>query len=71
MMDIDRDRDKLESRRQEIEARLRQIAAASGLDRELCRDEVERLSSEQDALEYVLGFERPADAESRRWSVQP
>jgi hypothetical protein len=48
----------------------RSRSTAPGLDREQCRAEVERLLSEQDAIELVLGFERPADAESRRWSGQ-
>jgi len=65
---MDIDRDNLKSRWQDIETRLNQIAAAPGLDRELCRAEVERLLSEQDAIEYVLGFERSADTESQKWS---
>jgi hypothetical protein len=65
---MDIDRHKLESRWMAIEKRLHQIAAAPGLDQELCRAEVKRLLSEQDSIEYALGFDRPADAASRKWS---
>jgi hypothetical protein len=65
---MDIDRHKLESRWKAIEKRLHQIAAAPGLDQELCRAEVEQLLSEQDSIEDVLGFDRPADAASRKWS---
>jgi hypothetical protein len=44
---MDIDHDSLTSRWQATEARLNQIAAAPGLDRELCRSEVERLLAEQ------------------------
>ena len=59
----------LDARWQAIESRLKQIAAASGLDRELCRAEVERLFWEQDAIEFVLGFDHPEGVVSRRWSA--
>jgi hypothetical protein len=58
----------LDARWQVIETRLGQIAAAPGLDRELCRAEVDRLFSEQDAIEFVLGFDHPEGVVSRRWS---
>jgi hypothetical protein len=65
---MDIDRYKLESRWKAIEKRLHQIAAAPGLDQELCRSEVQRLLAEQDSIEYVLGFDRPAHGASRKWS---
>jgi hypothetical protein len=49
-----------------IEARLNQIAAAPGIDQELCRAEVEILLEEQDRIEYVLDFKGPKG--SRSWS---
>jgi hypothetical protein len=33
-----------------------------------CRAEVERLLTEQDQIEYVLGFDPSTDPDSRRWS---
>jgi len=48
--------------------RLSRLYAATGLDRELSAAEVERLESEQDRIEWQLGFDRLADAESRKWS---
>jgi hypothetical protein len=65
---MDVDRDTLNSRWQAIEKRLHQIDAASGLDQELCRAEVERLLTEHDQIEHVLGFDPSADPDSRRWS---
>jgi hypothetical protein len=62
------DRDSLESQWRANEAQLNRITAASGLDRELSAAEVERLEAEQDRIEWKLGFEGPADAESRKWS---
>jgi hypothetical protein len=58
----------LDARWQLIETRLGQIAAAPGVDRELCRAEVDRLFSEQNAIEFVLGFDHPEGVVSRRWS---
>jgi hypothetical protein len=58
----------LDARWQQIETRLGQIAAAPRLDRELCRTEVDRLLSEQDGIEIVLGFDHPDGVVSRRWS---
>ncbi len=58
----------LDARWQQIETRLGQIAAVPSLDRELCRAEVHRLLTEQDAIEFVLGFDHPEGAVSRRWS---
>jgi hypothetical protein len=60
------DRDALNVRWQAIETRLNQIAAAPGLDQELCRAEFESLLTEQDQIEYVLGLD--ATSGSRRWS---
>jgi len=60
------DRDALSTRWQAIEARLNQIAAAPGLDRELCHTEVEKLLEERDRIEYVLDLNGPQG--SRRWS---
>jgi hypothetical protein len=68
---MDIDRDPLNSRWHEIETRLNQIAAAPGLDQEICRSEVERLFSEQDRIEYVLSLDRPADAASQKSSGLP
>lgn len=56
-------RDTLNARWEAIETRLVQIAAAPGLDRELCRAEAERLLAEQDQIEYVLGLHRPSNGE--------
>jgi hypothetical protein len=36
--------------------------------RNLCRAEVERLLTEQEQIEYVLGFDCPANRASRKWS---
>jgi len=33
------------------------------------RMEIKRLLTEQDAIEFVLGLDQPADAESWRWSA--
>jgi hypothetical protein len=54
------DRDTVNSRWRAIEARLTQIAAGPGLDRQVCLVEVEQLLSEQDAIEFVLGVDRSA-----------
>ena len=62
------DRDTLESKWCENEARINRLAAASGLERELSAAEVERLEAEQDRIEHALGCDGPADAESRKWS---
>jgi hypothetical protein len=62
------DRDSLESQWRANEAQLNRITAASGLDRELSAAEVERFEAQQDRIEWLIGFERPADAESHRWS---
>ena len=62
------DRDALESKWQ---AQLNRIAAASDLDRELLATEAERLEDEQDWIEWSLGFDRPSEARTRRWSGLP
>jgi hypothetical protein len=58
----------LDSRWQANERRPNEIAAMTGLGREMHAAESERLEGEQDAVEHALGFDRPADAVSRRWS---
>jgi hypothetical protein len=58
----------LEARWQAIERELSRIAVMPGLDREMHAREAERLEAEQDRIEWQLGFDRPGDAESRRWS---
>ena len=58
----------LEAKWQANDRELNRIAAAPGLDRELCHVEVDRLEADQDAIEHALGFDNPAQAGSRRWS---
>jgi|HubBroStandDraft_4_1064222.scaffolds.fasta_scaffold3248236_1 hypothetical protein len=58
----------LETKWQANERRLTEIGSMSGLGREMHATETERLEAEQDRIEWHLGFERPADAESRKWS---
>jgi hypothetical protein len=43
----------------EIEVRLNQIAAAPGLDQELCRSEVERRRSKQERIEFISRLRPP------------
>jgi hypothetical protein len=60
------DRDALESQWQVNERRLNEIAAMTGLGREMHAAESERLEAAQDAIEFELGADgRPG---SRRWS---
>ena len=40
----------------------------TGLDRELDASRQEAIEADQDAIEHALGFDRPVDADSRRWS---
>jgi hypothetical protein len=49
-------RNALNGRWQAIQARLSQIAAASGLDQELCRAEVEKQLSKQNGIQYLIGL---------------
>jgi hypothetical protein len=44
------------------------MAHSEGLDREMHASIAERIEVEQDRIEWQLGFDRPGDAESRRWS---
>jgi hypothetical protein len=63
------DRDALESQWQANERRLNEIAAMTGLGREMHAAESERLEAAQDAIEFELGTDsRPG---SRRWSGAP
>jgi hypothetical protein len=62
------DPEALEAKWQSNERELNRIAAAPGLDRELCHAEVDRLEAEQDEIEFRLGFGNPAQLDSRRWS---
>jgi hypothetical protein len=50
------------------ERELSRIDTMPGLDRELHASIAERIEVEQDRIEWQLGFDRPGDAESRRWS---
>jgi hypothetical protein len=50
------------------ERELSPIAAMPGLDREMHAGDAERIEGEQDAIEFALGFDRAADAKSRKWS---
>ena len=60
------DRDALESQWQVNERRLNEIAAMTGLGREMHAAESERLEAAKDAIEFELGADgRPG---SRRWS---
>lgn len=60
------DRDAPESRWLANERRLNEIAAMTGLGREMHAAESERLEAAQDAIEFELGADgRPG---SRRWS---
>jgi hypothetical protein len=61
-------RDDLEPKWQANGRRLNEIAAMTGLGRELHAAESERLEGEQDWIEWQLGFDRPADAATRKWS---
>jgi hypothetical protein len=60
------DRETLERQWQANERRLNEIAAMTGLGREMHAGESEALESAQDAIEFELGSDaRPG---SRRWS---
>jgi hypothetical protein len=60
------DRESLEARWQANERRLNEIAAMTGLGREMHAVESERLETAQDAIEFELGADgRPG---SRKWS---
>jgi hypothetical protein len=50
------------------EVQLNRLHTARGLDRELSAAEIGRLESEQDRIEWQLGFDCPGDADSRKWS---
>ena len=67
-MKTELDRDDLEARWQSNERQLIRIGASPGLDREMCAAEVERIEAEQDGIEFLLGFEKPTQSSSRRWS---
>jgi hypothetical protein len=63
------DRDALDSRWQAKERRLNEIAAMTGLGREMHAAESEQLLAAQDEIEFELGADaRPG---SRRWSGAP
>jgi hypothetical protein len=70
VLDEPLDHNGLEARWQNNERELRRIRAMPGLDREMHAADAERIEAEQDRIEWQLGFERPADAESRKWSGQ-
>jgi len=63
--------DDLEARWRTNERELNRIAAMPGLDREMHARDAERIEGEQDAIEFALGFDRAADAASKRWSGLP
>jgi hypothetical protein len=58
----------LDAKWQANERELSRIRAMPGLDREMHAGDAERIEGEQDRIEWQLGFERPADAASRKWS---
>jgi hypothetical protein len=60
------DRDAPESQWQANERRLNEIAAMTGLGREMHAAETDRLDGAQDAIEWFLGLDCPAG--SKRWS---
>jgi hypothetical protein len=62
------DREALETKWQANERRLNEIAAMTGLGREMHSAETERIEAEQDDIEWELGFDRPMRAGLRRWS---
>ncbi len=63
------DREALESKWQANERRLNEIAAMTGLGREMHTTEAERLEAAQDAIEFELGSD--GGPGSRRWSGAP
>jgi hypothetical protein len=62
------DREVLETKWQANEGRLNEIAAMTGLGREMHAAESESLEAAQDAIEWQLGFDGPARPGSRCWS---
>jgi|GEM_PF-5302527 len=56
-MNNELDHDALAARWLANERELNRIAAASGLDREMCAVEVDRLEAEQDRIEFLIGWE--------------
>jgi hypothetical protein len=59
-------RDDLESKWQANERRLNEIAAMTGLGREMHASEAERLEADHDAIEFELGSD--GQPGTRRWS---
>lgn len=51
-----------------IDVALNRIHAMPGLDHEMHGTRADVLESEQYAIDHALGFERQADAETRRWT---
>ena len=60
-------RDDLESKWQANERRLNEIAAMTGLGREMHATETEPFEAEQDRIEWQLGLDGPLPG-SHRWS---
>ena len=62
------DREAQQAKWRANEAELIRLAAMSPLDREFHAKREDELLDEQDAIEFRLGFEKPAQGDSRRWS---
>jgi hypothetical protein len=58
----------LDAKWQANERQLKRIRAMPGLDREIRAADAERIEGEQDAIEIALGFDRPGNSASRKWS---
>jgi hypothetical protein len=62
------DHDELEARWQANERDLNRLNSLSGLNRETFGARIDELESDQDAIEFELGRDTFAPADSRRWS---
>ena len=61
-------REALQAKWRANEAELIRLAAMTPLDREFHAKREDELLDEQDEIEFRLGFDSPAQADSRRWS---
>jgi hypothetical protein len=62
------DRTELESRWQRNEAELNRLHGLTGISREMFGARIDELESDQDRIEFELGRDASAQADSRRWS---